>query len=152
MPDAASALGTASHRAVDVYAAVGNLAGALARIDEKRGYAPVDVDPGVPLGRAGGVGQLVQLLLVLTEEARERLDECGPLVEGKRAQRRSPDLARIVQHRCLIQTLGAGAGDHRSGGRIAKRDPLATACLPAARAETLKLHVHSSPTTGPSMR
>ena len=150
LADKAAALGQPLEGAVDVDAAVGQLARALARVHEQGADAAVDVHPGIGLGGTGGVGELVELLLVLAEELGESLEQGGALVEGERAQRRTPDAARMLQHGLRIGPEGMGAGDHRTGGGIAQHGGIARAAAPPSCHEALELHSHS--TTCPSMR
>jgi hypothetical protein len=88
--------------AIHIHPAVGKLACALACINEQGADAPVDINPGITLGRPGGVGQLVELVLVFTEEFRERFEQTRSLVKRQPPQVGAAHFARVRQH---------GAGD-----------------------------------------
>jgi hypothetical protein len=141
LADEGAPFGERLHGAVDINVAVGELAGALAGIDEERADAAVDVDPGIVLGGPGRVGESVELLLVLAEELRERLQARGALVKGQPAQRRAADLAGMPQHQRRIQPLGACVRDHLAGARVAQRRARPAARLPPSGDEAFQLHV-----------
>ena len=79
--------------------AVRHLARALAREHQHRADAAVDVDPGIALGRAGGVRELVELGLEVEQALAERAQHGRALVKGHRPQRGAAGLARVAQHR-----------------------------------------------------
>ncbi len=82
---------------------VGQLAAALAGEGQQGAGAAFDVDPAVLAGRAGGVVELVQLLLAGEDGEAERLQHPRALVEGQRPQRRSADLAGEARHAAEIE-------------------------------------------------
>ena len=152
LADEAALLRQRLHRPLDVHAAVGQLAFALARVHEQRAEAAVDVDRGIAACRAGRVRHPVELVLVLTEALRQCLEERGALVECKPAQVRAADLAGVIEHRPRIEPVGIGVRHHLAGGGIAQRDAAAAPGRPFAGDEALQLHVPHSFTTRPSMR
>ena len=98
--------------AVDVDAAVRQLARAATRISEQRAEAAVDVDHRVRLGRAGRIRQRVELFLELAQLLRELLEHRGPFVKRELAQRRPADLARITQRGAKVDAVrGRGSDD-----------------------------------------
>jgi hypothetical protein len=152
LADESAEPGERLHRPLDVDAAVGQLALALARVHEKRPEAAVDIDPGIAARGPGRVRHPVELLLVLAEVLRQRLEECRALVEREPAQVRATDFARVPERRLAIESVGVRARHHLAGGGIAQRDAAAAAGRPFAGDEALKLHVPHSFTTCPSMR
>jgi len=153
LSDKAAAFREALQAAVDIDLTVRQLARALAGVHEQRADTAVDIDPGVSLGGAGGVGERIELILVLAEEARQGLDEPRALVKGEAPQVGAADLTRVSQHELGVETIGSGIRDELARGRIAQRHPGARARLPPAGDKTLQLHgAHSSLTTCPSMR
>ncbi len=92
--------------AVEHDAARGQLAPALARVGEEDADAAVDVDHRVAPGRAGPQPQLVELVALLVQVQRQRLQRRGTLVERHLAQRRTAHLARVPQHLGQIDPFG----------------------------------------------
>ncbi len=89
--------------AIHVHAAVGQLARALAGVDEQRADAAVDVDPGVALGCACGVREVVELVFVFLEPLRHRLQERRALMKGQLAQIRAADVTCVLQHGAVVE-------------------------------------------------
>ena len=100
-------------RTVNVDTPIGQLAHALAGIDEKRGEAAIDVEPRIVLGRARAVREGIELLFVRAQCLGEAFQEAGPLMEGKLAQRCSPDAARVLERGRKIDARRAQLGDRQ---------------------------------------
>src|SRR4029077_18135457 len=125
----------------------------LAGIHEQRTDAAINIDPRVCLGGAGRIGERVDLVLVLAEEAPQRSELPGALVKREAAQVRPTPLPCVPQHELRVEAIGGGICGDLSRGRLPPRPPKAPANLPLTGHETLQLHgAHSSLTTCPSMR
>ena len=93
------------------------------------------------LRRAGPIRQRVELLLEVEQPLGERLEHGGALVEGAGAKRRAAHLARMVSTAAKSRPpLEEARGDHLAGRRIAQRDPLVAAGLPATAHIALQFH------------
>ncbi len=137
LSDEGCALGEGLDGTVDEHPLVGKLAHPLAGIDEQSADPAVDVDPGIAARRARRIGQAVEVLLVLGEHLRQRLQQSGALVERELAQSRSAHSARMVQHGGEIEPVRRCAEDDLSGRGIPQIRQIAAAALPLARRITL---------------
>ena len=95
-----------------------------AGVAEQHADAAVDVELGVPEGRAGAGGQRVELLAVLAQQLPERLEQRRPLVEGQLAQRRAAGRPAVVQRRRQVDARRRYPGDFLAGHRVEHRAPL----------------------------
>ena len=117
---------------VEVDGVVGQLTGALAGDAEHRADAAVDVDHRVPLGGAGAVRQLVELVLDLGQVLRHRLEQARALVEGQRPDRRTADRPGVVGHRTQVDPGRRDPGHLLAGRRVQQRLTLVVGREPAA--------------------
>ena len=122
LADEAPALREHLDGAIDINTAVGKLARTLAGVHEERADAAVDVDPGVALRRARGVGE------------RDRTRPCIPssiLATDLSSPARSwnvssrklgpPTLRASPEHGAIVEPFSGGAGDHLIRRCIAQR-------------------------------
>ena len=126
--------------AIDVDAAVRQLARAARCIREQRADAAVDVDPGIRLGRAGRIRERVELVLAIGQELRDALEQRRALVEREPPQRRPALATRVLQHAREIDAARRSLGDHLSRRRVAQQLRVALSCMPAALHIALQLH------------
>ncbi len=157
LSDEGPALGQCFDAAVDEHPIVGKLAHALAGVDEQGADPAVDVDPGIVPGGAGRIGEAIELLLVLHQHLRQRLQQAGAVVKRELAQCRSADRARVLQHPREVEAIGRRAEDHLAGRRVAQVREIACPALPSSGREALELHTFPckcgyGPVTVPSMR
>ncbi len=108
-------------RPFDEHLLVGQLALGLARVAEQDADAAVDVELRVAEGRAGPVGELVQLVAVLAQQLADRLRQLGALVEGQLAQGRAADLPAVGEGGAEVDARGGDLGDRLAGDRVVDR-------------------------------
>src|SRR5205807_5683916 len=105
LTDERARLGKRLHRPIDVNPAVGQLTRALACVDKDSADPAVDVDPGIAFRGAGCIRQPIELVLVLREHLRKRLEQRRALVERELTQARSADVARVLERRAEVDAI-----------------------------------------------
>src|SRR6185437_13176216 len=99
--------------------------------------------------RTRGIRDGVELLLVLGQHARERFELRRALVECQSAKIRSPDAARVLEHRTSIDALRGCFRDDLARRRIAQHYRSAGPCSPLSRDEASNLHGMPPPPSRP---
>ena len=99
LADKRAALGQAFDIAIHIDMGIRQLARTLAGEGEHRADAAVDIDQRVVLGRAGAIGEGVELFFELGQLLGERPEHRGALMEGQCAQRRAAYAARVFEDR-----------------------------------------------------
>src|SRR6202012_1597242 len=89
--------------AIDVDVAIWELARPLTGVDKQSTEPAIDIDPGVTLRRAGRIGQVVELVLPVTQSFGERLQQIGTLVKGQLAKIGAADVAGMFEDRPQFQ-------------------------------------------------
>ncbi len=120
----------------------------LAREREHGADPAVDVDPRVVLGRAGPVGQLVELRFEIEQPLGERLQERGPLMECHQPKRRAAAASCVRQDLAEVDAAGGGLGDQLPGRCIAQCGARAVGRVPASGDVAFEFHAPPSPPRG----
>ena len=126
--------------AVEIDLAVRELARSLAREREHGADPAVDVDPRVVLGRAGPVGQLVELRFEIEEPFGERLEERRAFVKRQQAKRGAAAASCVRQDLAEVDAAGGGLGDQLPGRCIAQCGARAVGRVPASRDIAFEFH------------
>ncbi len=127
-------------RPVEVDVVVRHFAPGLAGEHEQRGNAPVDVDPAVRARRTGLRRQCVEILFLLHQVLRERLQHVATLVEGHLPELAATDLARVLQHAAKVQPVARDARDRFARYRAAQGLAVAVTFDPAVLCEITEFH------------
>ena len=106
---------------IEVDMGVWHLAPPFRGKDECRSDPAVDIDPAVGFGRAGQIGQLVQLVLSRRQILCQRLQHAGAVMECHRAKGRTACRQRMVIHCRYIGRASTGMADQRTGEGVVKR-------------------------------
>ena len=100
-------------------------------VGEQHAEAALDVDGAVGAGRAGGEGELIELLLALAQILRERLQQLGAGVEVERAQSLAGGAA-VGERGGEVEAGGIDRRDRRAGRSVAGEIAFAGAVAPLA--------------------
>ncbi len=140
LPDEAAFLRQHFRLPVEIDTVVRHLAPAFAREHEQRRNAAVDVEPAVGARRARFGRQGVELLLVLQQLFRQRLQHEGALVKGVFGEVPPAGPARVPEHGCEVDAVRGTARQLAAVHRAGQGHRLAGSVYPAAFDVMLELH------------